>query len=437
MRFSRVTTTIAALCMVTGAPLNAQVANEELKQLIDSVPSVKLPRLGQRPIAPNAPMEDFAKQAKELADKVIAEGRLSNIDQYQAIDPARLEQAAELAKQVQESMREKLLQEGMQQNQVDALAGQGPEPYENKPKPEAVLFVSSSMPESQLKAAYKYAEQRGIVVYYRGLLPGTKNIPQSIARVRKQVASLNLKSEPKIGIDPIAFDDHDITVVPTLVISRDGQQAMVSGLFNLDYLQEQLVAAPADTDVDLGSRGTVYDIKERHLVAEMKARAANIDWKAKQKETVASYWQRKAIPSLPRATKDEQFWIDPTVRVTKDVLNAQGDLLARAGETFNPIAKYVLHITYLIIDASSEAQIRWAQAQLAEITGQFQLMITGLNRSRGWDGYTEIRQRLKVPVFVMPALAKQRFQLTAVPAKVATTESGYLQVNQYQLKDEL
>ena len=71
----------------------------------------------------------------------------------------------------------------------------------------------------------------------------------------------------------------------------------------------------------------------------MKKRALAIDWKAKQDAAVARFWNNQTMHSLPPASKDERWMIDPTVKVVKDVVDPKGNVLAKAGTIVNPLAQ--------------------------------------------------------------------------------------------------
>ena len=119
----------------------------------------------------------------------------------------------------------------------------------------------------------------------------------------------------------------------------------------------------------------------------------------------------------------------------KDIKNPAGEIIARAGETKNPLKQFPMKMTYLIVDPTIEKQVIWLKQRLRNISGQFQVMITHLDKNRGWEHFTEIRKKFNVPIFVMPKEVLERFKVKASPTIVTTTTDGYLKVDQYYLEE--
>ncbi len=58
---------------------------------------------------------------------------------------------------------------------------------------------------------------------------------------------------------------------------------------------------------------------------------------------------------LPPAQEHKEFLIDPTVRVTQDVKDKQGRVIASAGELINPLSRFPQNLTMIIFIHSIRA----------------------------------------------------------------------------------
>lgn len=94
--------------------------------------------------------------------------------------------------------------------------------------PTAMMFVSFSMPEDELRERMKDAADLGVTVFLRGMVNG--DMRQTGTRVAKLVKETN---KGGMQIDPIAFRRYGITSVPTLMVACNGKSDRVLGDINL------------------------------------------------------------------------------------------------------------------------------------------------------------------------------------------------------------
>lgn len=94
--------------------------------------------------------------------------------------------------------------------------------------PVAMVFVSFSMPEDELRERVKDAADLGVTVSLRGMVNG--DMRQTGTRVAQLVKETN---KGGMQIDPVAFRRYGVTSVPTLIVKCDALSDRVLGDINL------------------------------------------------------------------------------------------------------------------------------------------------------------------------------------------------------------
>jgi conjugal transfer pilus assembly protein TraW len=388
---------------------------------------------------PQIVQQSLDKSMKKAQDKEW----LESIEKYTKIDPKQLESIKKLTEKSRHLLKDSLI-DNFDYSENDASLVSGFGDVESGSLDETVLneedtviLISMSMPQDLILSAMRTSEENDVPLYLNGMTKGSKNLTdsQKVIVTLAQSAGIN----PKIAINPLVFRKYDISAVPAIVVRQGDRVAIKYGLLNVDYVLEEAnnkFAESQDEIIELGYAGKVFHIEEKDLVEEIKDRFNQKNWDNKKDEAIARFWEHTKLHGLPNATEDATWFIDPTVRVTKDIRNAQGELIAQAGEVKNPLKQFPMQMTYFIINPNELKQIAWLQKKLSTIKGQFQLMITHIDRNRGWEHFKELRQTLAVPIFVMPKEVPERFGVKAVPTIVETTTDGYLKVIQSNVSFE-
>lgn len=299
---------------------------------------------------------------------------------------------------------------------------------------EYAIFVSFSMPKSQLKEAFKEAADTGARVYLNGLHPEHKQINQTTGLLNQ--LSIELDKRPVARFNPKAFTKYNIKNVPTIMFRKKDVTFTASGLLNLRWIKGKAVVEK--NSKDFGSYGPTTPVTERSLLEEIKERMAKIDFNAKKQDAINNFWVKKEFEKLPRATKDEQWFIDPTVKATNDVVNPRGDILARKGQVINPLQTMALPLTIIIFDALDNKQVEWVTNHLksTQVDGQLMLLSSQFSREKGWKHVASLRKHFLQEIYLLPKEMISRFQLSGLPAKVITDKkSQSLKVNQYGIKE--
>jgi len=302
--------------------------------------------------------------------------------------------------------------------------------------PGSVLICGSfSMPDETIRNLMDAAKAPDVTFVLRGLV-GDTNIRQTLDRVKTYVTEG--ETVPKVIIDPTLYKKYEVTAAPTLVLLREDGLPPVSvvGAVPVDWLRRQASSMTASTDPDLGIRAEYYDIAEADLILEMQRRVAGIDWSTKRQVAIDDFWRNKSdFIDLPVAEENREFEIDPSVRVTQDIQDADGKVLVYAGETFNPLDYIPLTKTVVVFRGTDPAQLAYA----TEIAGQVRaegrgviLLTTTVDTSQGWNSIHGMEQDLRSPVYLLQADLAQRFQLQHVPSTV-NSRGNRLVVNEHAI----
>ena len=182
--------------------------------------------------------------------------------------------------------------------------------------------------------------------------------------------------------------------------------------------------------LDLGTFGAMYPIAEPDALAEMKAKAARVDWKKyldreKLTRKVREY-RPKDLERLPAAGRDWAFLADMTYTLDMDIPDGKGGILYPRGFTFNPLDFVAFNRTLVIIDGSDKRQVEWFRRSAWRGDVKSMLLLTGGN-------WYKVQEKLKRPVFYADKRLVAKLGLKAVPA-VAVQKGRYMEVREYGIR---
>ena len=300
---------------------------------------------------------------------------------------------------------------------IDAAAGD-----------QVLIFASLSIPTETLRALLDEAAEANVTLVLRGV-PQGKSIPATVAAIKRALPDPQRLAN--VVIDPTLFQRYHVEQVPTLVLERPGaaKPVIVEGAVTVEWLRR--MAAQVNLDgAQLGHRGESYPIGEPDLIQEMQRRMALVDWAAQRRHALSGFWERHAaFVQLPDATQPRQFLVDPSVTVTDDITDANGEILIRAGERFNALEMFPLTKAIIVFRGSDPKQIEAAvdAANKVRSAGHGVIWITtDVERSRGWDHLSEIEKAVAGPVYVLTQTIAERFHLEHVPAVVRSQGTNLL-----------
>lgn len=282
-------------------------------------------------------------------------------------------------------------------------------------KPLTLLFVSFSLGDTMLKEIFdEAAGLDDVLLVFRGPKPGQK-LPALMADLKRLLKGI--EPLPNIVIDPTRFQRWSVASVPDIVVQQDGKAHLhVRGVSSLSWLDEQLKAGKHG---DFGTMGDVAEIAEIDLLEELKRRMATIDWKQKQQQAIARFWDQQKFEILPAAQADRDRSVDLTITAPRDLAAPNGQLIIRAGQTVNPLDKMPFGLCLMVFDATVQAQIELIQHQSCQDKqARVMYLATSLPRQSGWDSLQRLETALQAPVYLLTPDVRSRFQLQHVPAVV-------------------
>jgi conjugal transfer pilus assembly protein TraW len=296
-------------------------------------------------------------------------------------------------------------------------------------KPLTLLFVSFSLGESLLKSIFEEASGRDdVLLVFRGPKPGQK-LPALMADLKRLLKGMD--PVPNIVIDPTRFQRWSVSSVPDIVVEHNGKTRLhVRGVSSLSWLDEQIKAGKQG---DLGTLGDVGEIAEIDLLEEIKRRMATIDWKQKQQQAIARFWEQQKFEVLPVAQEDRDRTVDLTITAPRDLTAPNGQLVIRAGQTVNPLDKMPFGLCLKVFDATVPAQVELIQHQSChDKQARVMYLATSLPRQSGWDSLQRLETALQAPVYLLTPDVRSRFQLQHVPA-IVEQSGNHLGVHERKL----
>ncbi len=131
-----------------------------------------------------------------------------------------------------------------------------------------------------------------------------------------------------------------------------------------------LVAGIAGTGAakDLGVRGETWPVIEQDLLALIETRLhamqasgewARLETQARERAR-ARLEEPDLVPGLSPARESRSWLFDPAIRTARDIRTADGQLIAAAGTSVNPLRHRPLSRDLLLIDGRRPAEIFWA-----------------------------------------------------------------------------
>lgn len=313
----------------------------------------------------------------------------------------------------------------------------GPRDKPNVALPGTVLiFGSFSMPEETLRNLLDQAAEKDVMFVLRGMVD-TTNIRTTLNRIKSVIGDTD--RIPNVVIDPTLYQRFNVTQAPTLVLVRENDLKPVTavGAVTVYWLRRQATRVGTKGDANLGVRAEHYDIAEVDLILEMQRRLANIDWNTKRQASIDRFWRTKTdFIDLPDAKEDQEFEVDPTVRVTDDIKDADGNVLVHAGEAFNPLDVLPLSKTIVVFRGTDPDQIAMANEVASRVRSEGRgviLLTTTVDTENGWKSVNGMETDLRGPVYLLQSNLAERFRLRHVPSTV-TSRGNRLVVNEMAVR---
>ena len=302
-----------------------------------------------------------------------------------------------------------------------------------------LVFGSFSLPDVTLRNLLHQASEPNVVFVLRGLVEGV-----DLRNTQERIAALLDTSRgrvPNVLIDPTLYRRYGVDVAPTLVLLRHtlaGEEfpVRVTGAVPVDWLRRRAGRESATEAVDLGRRAEVYEIAEPDLILEMQRRLAEVDFEAQRQEAIDGFWRSgHAFLDLPDAPADAEFAVDPTVRITQNITDRNGQVLVAAGEEYNPLDVVPMTKTVVVFRGTDPRHRAKAAELAAEVRNEGRgviLLTTAVDTEAGWDSLRTKKTGLQGPVYLLMPNVAERFHLRHAPATVSA-QGRHLVVREWAL----
>lgn len=332
------------------------------------------------------------------------------------------------------------------------------------------FFISESMGKEKVKALIDaYAGDNTVRFVLKGF-NGKGTINDGLKWLLDLVLKMN--PQPNILLDPELFERYSVTVAPTMLLERvDGvpvekqsslerkisktlkNLAMALGLaedqskLTADQIAEQVATkktltrhpalivsgvtsrewairkAQEGAEFKQKTQGEVFEISERDIQEIAKERVAKIDWERKKKEALNRFWERQQdhYISLPFAQESSERIVDPSIVLNRDVYGADGSVVFKAGQKFNPFDRMPFTKTVIVFNASMPKEVETVAKLVKEEQSQNRnvlLLVTEFKSSRASEQIKSMNETLREPVYLLTPELKERFQIRTTPTVV-------------------
>lgn len=127
---------------------------------------------------------------------------------------------------------------------------------------------------------------------------------------------------------------------------------------------------------DLGQRSQVFSIKEEGFVEMIKRKLSNLDLQKEEEKMLQIVRDKVSNPSpiltVAPATKDNEFYFDPSYIAKEDVKLPCGKVIVAKGTKVNPLDHMDLDRIIYFIDGRIDQQVEWLKNQLQSDQTQVQ-----------------------------------------------------------------
>ena len=314
---------------------------------------------------------------------------------------------------------------------------------------DTLVFASFSLPEDTLREIYRScAGQKNTAIVFRGLPEGCHTINDAIRRMQGLAVSMKLEVPPNAVINPVWFREYAIDSVPAILALEENTAprsadpetgrtvrvpeviASVRGLADPAWLRQRIGEGRKGF---LGVMGPVSAIQERDLVEEMIARAQKVDWQEKKRQALSRVWQNLPVTELTQARAWRKRLIDPSFTVSRDIPLPDGRFLARKGERINPLDRRAFDRLLVVFNGTDQREIAFVKEHLAAWTQKsgvqphnVRLILTGIDRDRGWDSYKSLTNYFDDEVFLLTPEIRDSFLLEHTPCTVAAAGRNFV-----------
>ncbi|MEW6601891.1 MAG: TrbC family F-type conjugative pilus assembly protein [Nitrospirota bacterium] len=290
-----------------------------------------------------------------------------------------------------------------------------------KAKGRLYYFLSFSMPPESIKQAMLDAVRLGkgndlqITLVLRGLVNNDLKATFMAFYDLRQENGMGI--EYPIELNPDSFTKYAVSRVPNIIFESEEKIGRISGA-GIRYALSNFSAEIRD----YGKQGDTYEIEEEDFIKFLTDRAKSPQVQKKiqnafRKSMENMYRLRRYDGRFQKAVKDRVYRIDPTVTLTDDLLDHEGNVIFTKGSTFNPADYMTMTGKYIVIDGKDDKQMQLA------LKGNYRKIILASG------DIMALNKKYKTTFYFINDILIDRFQLTHVPA-ILEQEGRYLRVTE-------
>lgn len=312
---------------------------------------------------------------------------------------------------------------GISEQSLDEMARKAGVPAE-KGRPAYMVLLSQSMGIDGIKTALEFGRGRKDVAYaFRGFKPGQD--PKGFYMQLAQLAGRDEDRLVNIMLDPPAFRDNKVTVVPTMLYLDQSERvvAQVRGVANPDWLKRQIERGAKG---DLGKVGTTYAIAEEDLIEAMKKKVASINLEEQKRQAAQNYFSTMPVIGLPYADTTRRRELIAQMVVKSDVVDPDGVVRHRAGEVVSMRNEMPNAPVLVIFNSQDPYHVAFAKSIVARYpTKNVILMTTAVDRTGGFDTYIKQERAIGRPVYLLTPEVKSTFGIERIPTLVKPLDDRF------------
>ena len=176
---------------------------------------------------------------------------------------------------------------------------------------------------------------------------------------------------------------------------------------------------------DLGTWGDLWPVAEPDMLTVIEQRLQALQQSGEMDKKMGDFKERVVrnsqrpppVAGITRAVRYEKRWFDPSVRVDRDLADGHGNVFARAGQVFNPLAVVPFNQTLLFIDGDDPDQLAWVRRLKPA------RLVSRIILGRGNIAQTSVALDSRI-FFDQNGVLTSRFGISQVPARVTAAPSG-------------
>lgn len=176
---------------------------------------------------------------------------------------------------------------------------------------------------------------------------------------------------------------------------------------------------------DLGTWGDLWPVAEPDMLNVIEQRLQALQQSGEMDKKMGDFKERvmrnsqrpPPVAGITRAVRYEKRWFDPSVRVDRALADGHGNVFARAGQVFNPLAVVPFNLTLLFIDGDDPDQLAWVRRQKPATLVSRIILVRG--------NIPQTSEALDSRIFFdQNGVLTARFGISQVPARVTAAPSG-------------